>query len=308
MSDIPTTPEIVAFPLPDDSHVLTFHLDAADLRGRIVRLGSVLGDILKPLHYPLCVERVMVEAISLTVLLSSMLKYEGIFILQTQGDGILNRLVCDVTSKGDVRATASFDKEAIQKFGADYDMPLRALTGKGYLAFTVDQGEYAERYQGIVELQKESLEESIHHYFIQSEQIKTAFRLAYDRDEAGVWRAGGIMLQHLPNHDKIPQDAKPLEDNWIRAQVLLATCKSEELLDMKLHDETLLYRLFHEEGVRVYQPQKITKGCRCNMPRILSILKSLSDEEKKDTIENGKITINCEFCNKDFVFTPEEIA
>jgi molecular chaperone Hsp33 len=300
--------EIVTFPLPDDSHVMTFHLDEADLRGRIVRLGSVLREILEPLDYPRQVERLIIEAVSLTVLLSSMLKYDGIFILQAQGKGPVTRLVCDMTSKGDVRATASFDKDALAMLPADVEIPLVDVMGDGYLAFTVDQGEYTERYQGIVELQKDSLEQTIQHYFQQSEQIKTSIRLAMKIDEQGQWNAGGIMLQHLPNHDKIPQDAKPKEDNWVRAQILLTTCKDEELLDMKLRDETLLYRLFHEEGVRVYAPLKITKGCRCNMPRILGILKSLNDDEKKDVIVDGKVIINCEFCNKNFEFKPEEIA
>jgi molecular chaperone Hsp33 len=214
-----------------------------------------------------------------------------------------------MTSKGDVRATVSFDKNAVDALGAkDEHVPLQDLMGDGYLAFTVDQGEFAERYQGIVELQNDSLEQSIHHYFEQSEQIKTSLRLAMLMNDDGKWSAGGIMLQHLPNHDKIPQDAKPKDDAWMRVQMLLATCKNDELLDSKLHDNTLLYRLFHEEGVRVYPSQKITKGCRCNMPRILGILKSLSDEEKKDTIVDGKIVINCEFCNKDFEFKPEDIA
>ena len=308
MSD-DTSADIVAFPMPDDSHVLTFHLEEADLRGRIVRLGSVLKDILAPQNYPLCVERLVVEAMSLTVLLSSMLKYEGIFILQAQGKGPVTRLVCDMTSKGDVRATASFDEEAIKALveSGETHIPLSDLMGQGYLAFTVDQGEFTERYQGVVELQKESLEQSIHHYFEQSEQIKTSLRLAMDVNDVGEWVAGGIMLQHLPNHDKIPQDAKPSEDHWVRAQVLLSTCKDEELLDSKLHDDTLLYRLFHEEGVRVYPALKITKGCRCNMDRILGILRTLSDDEKQDVVVDGKVVINCEFCNKDFFFTPEDI-
>ncbi len=309
MSSDETNAEIVAFPMPDDSHVLTFHLDEANLRGRIVRLGSVLHDILGPQNYPPCIERLAVESVALTVLLSSMLKYEGIFILQAQGNGPVTRLVCDMTSKGDVRATVSYDADAVQALGAESEahIPLADLMGKGYLAFTVDQGEFAERYQGIVELQSDSLEQSIHHYFDQSEQIKTSLRLAMTRHETGQWSAGGIMLQHLPDHDKIPQDVKPTDDSWMRVQLLLSTCKDEELLDPKLHDDTLLYRLFHEEGVRVYPAHKVTKGCRCNMPRILGILKSLSDEEKQDVVVDGKVVINCEFCNKDFIFEPKDI-
>lgn len=304
----PEIPSIVAFPLPDDSHVQTFHLEKANLRGRIVRLGKVLNDILEPHDYPSAVEHLVTEAITLALLLSSMLKYEGTFILQAQGDGAMTRLVADVTSKHEVRATAGFDPDKIAALPADEKMPLNDLMGKGYLAFTVDQGEHMERYQGIVELKGYNLQESIRHYFDQSEQIKTAIKLAVGRDEDGNWRAGAIMLQHMPDHEKIPQDAKPLDDSWERTGILLATCKEEELLDPRLHDDTLLYRLFHEEGVRVYEPQKVSKTCRCSRQKLLNILNMLSPDEILDVTVDGKITSTCEFCNTHYEFTPDELS
>lgn len=303
MSD---TSGVVSFPLPDDSHVQTFHLERANIRGRIVRLGRLLNEILEPHDYPEAVAQAIAESVTLSILLSSMLKYEGIFILQAQGDGAVSRLVTDVTSSGDVRATAGFDRD---KIGELEESPtVNDLFGKGYLAFTVDQGDHTDRYQGIVELQGKKLEDCIHHYFMQSEQIKTAVRTAVTCDENGQWRAGAIMLQHMPDDHKIPQDDKPVNDHWPRAQILLMTCKDEELLDPRLHDDTLLYRLFHEEGVRVYDPQALRKGCRCTPEKLTRILNMLSSEDRVEATVDGKITMNCEFCNKNFDFDPKDLG
>ncbi len=307
MSEDTIKPEVVAFPLPDDSHVQTFHLEAANLRGRIVRIGSVLNEIINPHDYPLPIQGLVAEAVTLTLLLGSMLKYEGTFILQAQGSGAVTRLVCDMTSKHEVRASVGYDAAKIGDMAAREQFTVAELMGKGYLAFTVDQGNHTERYQGIVELQPLRLEDSIQHYFGQSEQIKTSIRLATKRDESGKWRAGAIMLQHMPEYDNIPQDAKPLEEHWNRAAILLATCKDEELTDPRLHDETLLYRLFHEEGIRIYPSHKLSKGCRCTPEKLQNVLKTLSPDEIQDVAIDGKITMTCEFCNKHFNFTPEEI-
>ncbi len=300
-------PAVVAFPLPDDSHIQTFHLENANLRGRIIRVGKVLNDIIKPHEFPPAVEALLAEAVTLSLLLGSMLKYEGVFILQAQGDGIVRRVVSDMTSKNEVRGTAGYDPEAFERLPVKDHYTVKELMGDGYLAFTVDQGEYAERYQGIVELQGDSLKSSIQHYFAQSEQINTAINLATRRDENGNWRAGAIMLQHMPDHEKIPQDAKPVAENWLRASILLETCKEEELLDPRLSDDTLLFRLFHEEGVRVFPEEKLTKGCRCTPEKLQNILSSLSGDEKRDAAVDGKITMTCEFCNRHFDFKPDEI-
>ncbi len=303
----PTPTDIVQFPMPDENHVQTFHLERANLRGRIVRVGGVMNEIIHPHKYPRAVEGLVAEAVTIALLLGSMLKYDGTFILQAQGDGAVTRVVSDVTNDHQVRGMASYDAAKLAALPEKDGYTVEELMGKGYLAFTVDQGQNTERYQGIVELQKDSLQGSIQHYFGQSEQIMTSITLATHRDGQGNWRAGAIMLQHMPDHENIPQDAKPLEENWRRASILLSTCKEEELLDPRLHDETLLFRLFHEEGVRVYPPQKITKGCRCTTEKLLNVLSVLSDAEKKEVEVDGKITMTCEFCNRHFDFRPEEI-
>ena len=298
---------IIPFPMPDDSHVLTFDLIRANLRGRILRLGRTLDTIITPHKFPEPIEKLLVETVTLSILLSSMLKYEGIFILQAQGDNIVTRLVSDVTSSGEVRGTAGYDDDRLSSLLKKNPNPTALdLLGKGYLAFTVDQGEFAERYQGIVEL-KETLLESIHHYFSQSEQIGTAIKMASAKGEDGKWRASAIMLQHTPDHSNIPQDSKPIAENWNRAQILLETCTDKELLDVKLHDNTILYRLFHEEDVVVYTPTNITKGCRCTVDKLKDVLSLLSADDLEHAATDGKITMTCEFCNKDFMFLSDEI-
>ncbi len=299
---------VVRFPLPDDSHVLIFDLERANLRGRIIRLGRVLDNILGPHHFPDVIEKLLAETITISVLLSSMLKYKGIFILQAHGDGAVSRLVADVTSDGDIRGTAGFDAEKLATLLAEKPEPSAAdLLGRGYLAFTVDQGEFMERYQGIVEL-KESLLDSIHHYFDQSEQIWTSIRMATRKDADGKWRVGAIMLQHTPDHSNIPQDNKPVDENWNRGKILLGTCTDDELLDSKLKDETLLYRLFHEENVRVYDPHPVTKGCRCTPEKLKDVLSMLSEDDLDHAATNGCIGMTCEFCNKEFSFTRDDIS
>lgn len=306
MSDTPSDTSIVSFPLPDDSHVQTFHLQLANLRGRLVRLSGALNDILGPHEYPDPVARLVSETVILTTLLSSMLKYEGIFILQAQGDGPVTRLVADMTSAGDLRATAGYDAEKLAAI-EDPNPSLKELMGEGYLAFTVDQGANTERYQGIVKLEGYSLLDCIHHYFAQSEQIATSIRMAVGKDENGQWRGGAIMLQHMPDHSNIPQDAKPVAENWNRAHILLQTCKDEELLDPRLHDDTLLMRLFHEEGVVVYPPLPVREACRCSREKLDSILRSMSEEDRRDSVMDGKITVTCEFCNSIYEFDPDTL-
>jgi molecular chaperone Hsp33 len=302
-----TDESIISFPLPDDSHVLTFDLERANLRGRITRLGKILDDVLTPHHFPEPIEKLLVETMTLSVLLSSMLKYDGIFILQAQGDGIVSRLVADITSSGEMRGTAGFDTDMLADLLSKNPHPSAAqLLGKGYIAFTVDQGEFSERYQGIVEL-KDNLLDSIHLYFSQSEQIGTAIKMAVQKGDNGKWQTGAIMIQYTPDHSNIPQDIKPIAENWNRAQILLETCTDTELLDFKLRDEILLYRLFHEEVVRVYKPQPITKGCRCTPEKLKNVLALLSSEDLDHAAHDGNVIMTCEFCNKDFGFFIDEL-
>ena len=302
-----------------------FQLETSSLRGRIVRFDNVLDKILVPHGYPEVVSQLLAETITLCSLLSSMLKYEGIFTLQTQGDGPISMLVADITSGGGVRGCAGFNEERLeivtQQLAAfsdaldeSSDNDLAQLLGKGHIAFTVDQKDQTDHYQGIVELKGNSLVECVQHYFMQSEQINTGIMLAVGRRQ-GVWRSAGLMLQHMPEDDGVKGmpaqnsnlGGNPDEDDWRRAMILMQSCTEEELLDPALTSHTILTRLFHEEGVRVFEPTPVIHSCRCSSEKVENVLLMMSDEERHDmTIEN-KILLTCEFCSKNYELDPSVI-
>ena len=279
-----------------DNLIQTFHLEAPNLRGRILRLGPVLDGILKRHAYPKPLTRLAGEAAGMGLLLSSMLKYDGIFTLQIQGDGDVSMVVADVSSHGDVRVCVHCRKGSVIPENAN---PMDLL-GQGYLAFTVDQGEDMERYQGIVELTGRNIQESVRHYFSQSEQIATGMRFAMGQDAEGQWRAGGILLQRLP--EQAHSTGEALENDWQRVMILLQSCTDEELLDPDLSQNDLLFRLFHEEGIRVYGPLPVRDVCRCSPERAENILRMIAPEERKDMTVEGKLVVTCEFCNRVYTF------
>jgi molecular chaperone Hsp33 len=290
--------------------IIPFQLESSGLRGRIVCLSAVINQILAPHGYPAVVNQLLGETVTLCALLSSMLKYEGIFTLQTSGDGPIPMLISDMTYEGHVRGCASFHQERLQALTAEISSSpgglsgasLSSWLGKGYIAFTVDQGQHAERYQGIVELQGHSLVSCVQHYFAQSEQIGSGIVLAVGQGQDGTWHAQGIMLQQMPEDRNKSHLSHTEEDDWRRTMMLLQTCTEAELLDVSLSPYDILHRLFHEEGVRVYTPMPITKGCRCNRAKVEGILAMMSDDDKQEMRVNGEIRMTCEFCNQDFVF------
>lgn len=297
--------------LVDDNVIQPFRLEKSGVRGRMVRIGSVLADIMKQHDYPPPVSALLSEVLTLCLLLGSMLKFDGIFSLQIKGDGAIRTLVADVTSKGEVRAYAGFDEAAVKKAAKrkkDTDNRYYHLLGKGYMAFTVDPGKSEHRYQGIVELKGESVVEAAQHYFTQSEQIKTSFKTAVHPQD-GHWRAGGIMIQQMPDEEAGKNvDAEPDLEDWTRAAMLLSTCSEGETLSPVLHSADVLYRLFHEEGVRIYSPTHIRFKCRCSRERVIDILRTIPQPELDEPLEKeGKVLIKCEFCSENYVFTPEQI-
>ncbi|GLR80094.1 Hsp33 family molecular chaperone [Azospirillum oryzae] len=298
-------------PLTDD-FVLPFQIEASRLRGRIVKLGPAIDEILTRHDYPPTVARFLAETATLAVLLASMLKYEGIFTLQTKGDGPIRLMVADVTSVGDVRAYAQFDPEALAKAERDVDIaPAAALLGKGYIAFTVDQGQDTDRYQGIVELYGKTLTDCVQHYFRQSEQIDTGLTVSVDREvkpdgTPGQWRTGGVMIQRLPQEQGLVASDK--EDDWRRAMVLMASVTGDELLSTDLAASDLLYRLFHEDGVRIYDGHALRFGCRCSRERVETMLRSLPREEVQELkIDDGRVEVTCQFCSTDYHFTDADL-
>ena len=287
--------------MAQDNIVQSFQLESSNLRGRAVQIGSCIHDILeRHAQYPVGVKRLTGEASVLALLLSSMLKYEGVFTLQAQGDGPVSMVVADISSPCALRACAKFKEDPVNDI---VEKPI-ALLGQGHLAFTVDQGAGTKPYQGIVALNGVSLQETTRHYFTQSEQIDTAIRLALGQDARGHWRGGAIMIQRLPEEGLSDSEST---ENWARATTLLASCTEAELLDTEIPVQDLLFRLFHEEGVRVYDPQPVTESCRCSEDRAINILVSMGPEDRHDMAVDGRISVKCEFCSREYSFDEAEI-
>lgn len=312
-----------------DDHVLPFQVEGLDVRGRAVQLGPMLDGILGRHDYPPPVARLLAEAITLTVLLGTSLKFEGKLIVQTKGDGPVDLLVADFSAPESVRAYARYDQAALDAAVAAGATAPHELLGKGVLAFTIDQGPHTQRYQGIVPLDGHTLEDIASVYFRQSEQIPTKVRLGvaelFDRDEKGRarhrWRAGGMVAQFLPpapermRQADLPggdgeTEAHRVEDddNWAEAKAMVETIDTDELTDPNVGTERLLFRLFHERGVRVYPPQKVLDRCSCSREKLKGVLRGLSREEITESAdEDGEIAVTCEFCSTTYRFEVTEI-
>jgi molecular chaperone Hsp33 len=277
-----------------------FSIEGHGVRGRLVRLSDVVDTIIKQHAYPDAVARLLAEMMVLAAVLGAALKYEGVFTLQTKGDGPIKLMVVDLTSAGAMRGYAQFDAEKVAAIPAE-QISLPRLHGKGYLAFTVDQGQHTDRYQGIVEMDGATLSDCVHHYFRQSEQLQAGFKIAASKGEDG-WRAGAIMLQRLPQENVTEMAEEIADDAWRRAFVLMASCTDRELLDLDMPATDVLYRLFHEDGVRAQKAQGVEAKCRCSRGRVETVLKAMGPEELADLQVDGKLQVTCEFCNARYDF------
>ena len=323
-------PTLGDFGFAGDDNVVPFEVGALDVRGRAVQLGPLLDQILGRHDYPEPVARLLAEAVALTVLLGTSLKFDGKFILQTRSDGPVDMLVADLRTPGSVRAYARYDQARLDAaVAAGHDAP-EQLLGTGVLALTVDQGPHMQRYQGIVQLDGASLEEVARVYFRQSEQIPTEVRLGVARQrlrgDAGQpahWRAGGALIQFLPQStermrqpdlpggdgdDAEPNISGPADDAWQTARALFLTADVDELTDPTVGTERLLFRLFHEHGVRVYDSTPVVDDCSCSRDRIREILSGFTAQEIAESTEDGRIRVNCEFCSTEYFFDPAEFG
>jgi molecular chaperone Hsp33 len=332
-----------------DDTVLPFQVAALELRGQVVRLGPSINEILTRHNYPAPVSKLVGQAVVLTVLLGSTLKFEGRFILQTQTDGPVRMLVIDFRSGGKVRACARFDPAQVEAAMADGRADPGALLGRGHLAMTIDQGPEMSRYQGVVALDGADLEAAAHEYFRRSEQIPTRVRLAvaeeYSPGSERRWRAGGILLQFLPlsperarqadfdpgdapalrngrlgggarQADFDPGDAPPgtaphmrAEDEaWTEGRALISTVEDLELIDPQLSSERLVYRLFQERGVRVFRYRPLRAECSCSRANVERMLRSFPQDDRDHMVQDGIISVTCEFCSAQYAFAPEEVA
>ena len=310
-----------------DDVVLPFAVEPLDLRGRLVRLGPAIDTIVGRHGYPAPVARLLCEAAALCVLLGSAMKQEGRFQLQTRTDGVVDMIVVDFDAPDRLRAFARFD--AARLAGAENEGKISGadLLGRGHLGFTIDPGGAMNRYQGVVALTGEGLERAAHDYFERSEQIPTVVRLAVGEIVTGAgahWRAGGLIVQFLPESedrrrqaDLHPGDAPEgtqahridEDEAWAEGRALAGTVEDHELVDPSLSGERLLYRLFHERGVRVFPPQAVREQCRCSTDSIRTMLKRFTPQERTDMIgDDGRIGVTCEFCSTKREFDPEEFG
>lgn len=307
-----------------DDVVLPFAVEPLDLRGRLVRIGPSIDTIVARHGYPAPVPRLLCEAASLCVLLGSAMKQEGRFQLQTRTDGVVDMVVVDFDAPDRLRAFARHDAERLARAQADGRASSAELLGRGHLGFTVDPGGAMNRYQGVVALTGEGFERAAHDYFERSEQIPTVVRIAVGEVVTGAgahWRAGGLIVQFLPeSEDRRRQadlhpgdapggaDAHRLEEDeaWTEGRALAGTVEDHELVDPSLSGERLLYRLFHERGVRVFAAQPVREQCRCSTDSIRTMLKRFTHQERTDMIDDGKIGVTCEFCSTKREFDPAE--
>jgi molecular chaperone Hsp33 len=283
---------------PVADRALGFSVSARDVRGQMVRLDATLNAVLAAHAYPDPLARLLAEALTVTAMLGAVLrKDDGQLTLQAQSrGGAVDLLVCDYRA-GALRGYLNFDPEAAITAG----MTLDELFGEGHLAITLDQTAASERYQGIVPLEGTSIAEAIQGYFANSEQLPTLIRTGVAGDTATGWIAGGLLIQHLARRELGGErlDVADLHPDWQHIAMLAETTTADELTDAALPAETLLWRLFHEEAVRTSEGATPSRGCRCNVAHIQSVLEGFPEAERADMRgDDGLIGVDCQFCSK----------
>jgi len=293
--------------------VQPFLIDKSSIKGKLVRLSESLTSIINGHNYPDAVSKQLSELMVIVAMLGASLKMKGILTAQMRSNGAINFLVADCTSDGDLRGYAGFDAQKISALGADAEY--HELVGDGYLAITLDYGIETDKYQGVVELKGSSLTCNLRDYFINSEQVDAEFKIfvgnSYDADGNKTWIAGGVMVQKMPDEGgiggkgQIRLDAysgSGALDAWNRAKAFVGTLRDFEILDVTVPPQELVYKLFHEDGVWAFEPKIFRALCRCNRDKITSVLASLDAAELEDLKVDGKISVVCQFCNKEEVF------
>ncbi|HEX4180617.1 MAG TPA: Hsp33 family molecular chaperone [Caulobacteraceae bacterium] len=296
-------------PSLSDDLVAAFQIDQRPVRGRIVRMGPMVDDILNRHAYPEPVANLLGEACALAALVGASLKFEGRLILQAQGDGPVAFVVADYDTSGALRGYCRFDADKVAEACKGFARPgAKSLLGDGLFIMTIDQGEDTERYQGITPIEGETLALCAEHYFAQSEQTPTRVRLAVGQvqtDAEPHWRAGGLILQNVAEDDA----RGPTRDAWDTAQALFETLGEDELIDPTIAPGQLLFRLFHEDGVRLFEAKPVRAFCRCSPERIHSVIGSFPAEERAEMVEgDGKIRVTCEYCSRVYEVEPEAVS
>ncbi len=294
---------------PTDDLAAAFQIEGWPVRGRLVRLGAAIDAVLSAHAYPEPVAALLGEACALAALVGSSLKFEGRLIVQAQGDGPVRYVVADYDTSGFIRGYCRFDEAEVAAASQGFSRPgAKTLLGQGVFVMTLDRGPDFERTQGITPIEGESLSLAAEHYFGQSEQVPTKVRLAVGSvttDGGPSWRAGGALIQLIAADDA----RGSTEDVWDRSRALFETLADDELIDPTITPETLLYRLFHEDGVRLENALPLKAQCRCSKDRIGAVLTSFSKAERADMVEpDGKIHVTCEYCATVYELEPEEVS
>ncbi|HAQ34434.1 MAG: molecular chaperone Hsp33 [Maricaulis sp.] len=284
----------------DDNIVAAFQIENRPVRGRIARLGSTLDLIVGSHGYPAPVARMVAEAAILAVLVGDTLKFEGRLIVQANGDGPVRFVVAEWVSGAGVRAMAQLDPDAV----IPADASLTGMLGKGSFAMTIDPGEGKDRYQGVVALEGETLSDCAEAYFAQSEQVPTMIRIAAGEilsgDAPSQWRGSGAIVQAIA-----PDDTRGgVEDDWDHVRALFGTIAPDELIDPTISAGDLLFRLFHEDGVRMFPHTDVPRHCPCTPEKLLGVLASFDAEEMG---EDDPVSMTCQYCNRTFAFALDDV-
>jgi molecular chaperone Hsp33 len=287
---------------PNDS-VLPFYLDKGKVKGKLVRLGKQVQTLLDHHTYPDIVNKYLIELIALGAALSADMKESGTLTLQITGGKVIRLLVVDVNHMGHVRACAKWDTDLLSQCLEEHHghLSIPQAFENGYMVITADFSHQDEKSQAIVELSGKTLADCIHHYFRQSDQVQSALVLYSHTDISKAYLGGIVLLQKLasPSHLSM-QELEDEDNNWLTNLSLLGTLGSKELLDQNIDHATLLYRLFHEQGVHAFDTKPIIFQCSCSQQRIEGMLNTFSPDEQAHMAQEGIITITCEFCNQTY--------
>ena len=284
------------------NHIIPFQLGKNQVRGSIVRLETTVSEIIKRHNYPSNIESLLADTLTITACLGSRMKHEGIFTIQAKGSSEVHTLFSDITNNGSLRGYVGL-KDGFSK----KDLNLNALMGSGHISFTLDQGKYSKRYQGIVALEEKSISKSAELYFNNSEQLETRFSnfnyySIHKKNREKLMSSGLIMLQKMPIKDDIETEEN--EQIWENSLNFLSTLQKEEFLSVNLSSQDILFRLFNEVDVTIYDEIIIKDQCRCSQAKVEFAIKNLSKKELIDiSDENGNIKVVCEFCKTERIFS-----
>jgi molecular chaperone Hsp33 len=288
-----------------DDFVAPFQIETGAVRGRVARLGPAVDEILTRHAYPDAVANLLGQTCALAALVGASLKFNGRLIVQAQGDGPVTYVVADYDTDGSLRGYCRFDPARVAGLGRP---TVGDLLGHGTLVMTIDQGPDMERYQGVTAIEGETLAAAAESYFTRSEQTPTRLRLAVARVDEGDgprWRAGGLLIQNIAGDDARGSTAEA----WTTAQALFGTVGEDELVDPTISAGDLLWRLFNQEGVRLFNATPLVASCRCSQTRIVEVLNAFPADERAAMIEpDGRIKVTCEYCARVYDVAPESVG